>query len=50
MIKTIDSSRDGAYIKKEKEKEKLQQSLKIKGEVNISRGKETLQLQKSFLM
>jgi hypothetical protein len=50
IIKTPKSSRDGAYKKKtEKEKEKLQESLQIKGEVNILRRK-TLQLQKSFLM
>jgi hypothetical protein len=36
--------------KKEKEKEKLQESLQIKGEAIISRGEKTLQLQKSFLM
>jgi hypothetical protein len=38
IIKTHESSRDIAYKKREKEKEKLQKSLQIKGEVNISRG------------
>jgi hypothetical protein len=38
IIKTPKSSRDGAYKKKEKEKEKLQESPQIKGGVNILRG------------
>jgi hypothetical protein len=51
IIKTPESSRDGSNIKKKRrKKEKLQESLQIKGEVNISRGEKTLQLQKSFLM
>jgi hypothetical protein len=48
--KPPECSRDGAYKKREKEKENVQKSLQIKGEVNISRGGKTHQLQKSFLM
>jgi hypothetical protein len=40
IIKTPESSRDRTY-KKEKEKEKLQESLQIKGEVNILRGEKS---------
>jgi hypothetical protein len=39
IVKTPESSRDGAHIKKGKEK--LQASLQIKGEVNILREKNT---------
>jgi hypothetical protein len=39
IIKTPKPSRDRAHIKKrEKVKEKLQESIQIKGEVNILRG------------
>jgi hypothetical protein len=38
IIKTPKSSGDEAYKKREKEKEKLLESLQIKGKVNISRG------------
>jgi hypothetical protein len=49
IIKTPESSRDGAYTKKSvKEKEKLQQSLQIKGEVNISRGKKHFNFKNPF--
>jgi hypothetical protein len=49
IIKTPESLIDGAYKERENEKEKLQESLQIKGEVNISRGEKTLQVQKIFL-
>jgi hypothetical protein len=48
IIKTPESSRDRAHIKKEKEKEKLQESLKIKGEVNILRGKKYFNFKNPF--
>jgi hypothetical protein len=42
IIKTLESSRDGAYQKKEeRRKKKVQESLQIKEEVNISRGENT---------
>jgi hypothetical protein len=42
--KTPESSRDGEYQKKEK----LQESLQIKGEVNISRGEKHFNFKNSF--
>jgi hypothetical protein len=46
IIKTPESSRDRAY-KREKEKEKLQETLQIKWEVNISRGEKYTSTSKS---
>jgi hypothetical protein len=48
IIKTPESLRDGAYIKKENEKEKLQESLQIKWEVNISRGEKHFNFKNHF--
>jgi hypothetical protein len=49
IIKTPESPRDRAHIKKrEKEKEKLQESLQIKGEVNISRGEKNFNFKNPF--
>jgi hypothetical protein len=47
IIKTPQSSRDGAY-KKIRKKEKLQESLQIKGEVNISRGEKHFNFKNPF--
>jgi hypothetical protein len=47
IIKTPESSRDGAHIKKRK-KEKLQESTQIKGEVNILRGENPFNLKNPF--
>jgi hypothetical protein len=48
IIKSPDSSRDGAYKKREKEKEKLQESLQLKGEVSILRGEKHFNLKNPF--
>jgi hypothetical protein len=48
IIKTPESSRDEAYKKREKEKEKLQESLQIKGEVNILRGEKHFNFKNPF--
>jgi hypothetical protein len=47
-MKILESSTDGAYKKREKEKEKLQESLQLKGEVNISRGEEHFYFKNPF--
>jgi hypothetical protein len=46
IIKTPESSRDRA--RKTKEKEKLQESLQIKGEVNILRGEKYFNIKNPF--
>jgi hypothetical protein len=50
VIKTPESSRDGAYKKREKEKKILRVSSNKRGSQYFERRKKTLQLQKSFLM
>jgi hypothetical protein len=49
IIKTLESSRDGAKKKQGRER-KAPRVSSNKGEVNILRGEKTLRLQKSFLM
>jgi hypothetical protein len=48
IIKTPKSSRDRAYKKREKKKERLQESLQIKWEVNISRGEKNFNIKNPF--
>jgi hypothetical protein len=48
IIKTPESSRDRAYKKRMKEKEMLQESLQIKGKVNISRGEKHFNFKNPF--
>jgi hypothetical protein len=48
ITKTPKSSRDRGYKKREKEKEKLQGSLQIKGEFNISRGEKHFNFKNPF--
>jgi hypothetical protein len=49
IINTPESSRDGEYIKeREKEKEKLQESLQLLGEVNILRGEKHFNFKNPF--
>jgi hypothetical protein len=48
IIKTPESSRDRAYKKRENEKEKLQESFQIKGEVNILRGEKHFNFKNPF--
>jgi hypothetical protein len=50
IIKTPESSRDGAYIKKEQEKRKALSVSSNKRESQYFERRKTLQLQKSFLM
>jgi hypothetical protein len=47
IIKTPESFRDGAHIKKGK-KVKLQESLQIKGEVNMLRGEKHFNFKNPF--
>jgi hypothetical protein len=47
IIKTCESLRDGAHIKK-KEKEEIHTSLQIKGEVNILKGEKHFNFKNPF--
>jgi hypothetical protein len=48
IIKTPVSSRDRAYKKRDKEKEKIHESLQRKGEVNILRGEKYFNFKNPF--